>query len=101
MRLPLVYFTEAGWEIEKYTYTDELFEKLREIARTKDFEFIKTLKDNNRKMIFLLLDQIEKSGDSRFLPALEYWKSIDYKKVKARIEGVIEAIGEGESDEKT
>jgi len=98
-RLPLVYFTEAGWEIEKHTYTDELLEKLREISRTKDFEFIKTLKDKNRKMIFLLLDKIQKSGDSGFLPALEYWKSIDYKKVKARIDVVIKKIGEGRREE--
>jgi superfamily II DNA helicase RecQ len=68
-RLPLVYFTEAGWEMEKHTYTDELLEKLKQISRTKDFEFIKTLKDKNRKMIFLLLDKIQKSGDSVFLPA--------------------------------
>lgn len=94
-RLPLVYFTEAGWEIEQDTYTDELLEKLKEISRTKDFEFIKTLKHKNRKMILLLLDKIQNSVDSGFLPALEYWKSVDYKKVKSRIDGVIKKIGGG------
>jgi len=99
-RLPLVYFTEAGWEIEQDTYTDELLEKLKEISRKKDkdFEFIKTLKDRNRKMIFLLLDKIQKSGDSGFLPALEYWRSVDYRKVQARIDGVMEAIGGGRGE---
>lgn len=94
-RLPLLYFTELGWEIEKETYSDELFERLREISETNDFDFIKTLKDNNRKMIFLLLDKIQKSGDCRFLPALEYWKGVDYRKVRMRIKQVIEKIGEG------
>jgi superfamily II DNA helicase RecQ len=93
-RLPLIVFTEPGWEIEKDTYADELFEKLKNISETKDFDFIKTLKDRNRGMIFLLLDKIRKSRDARFLPVLEYWKSIDYKKVRARIDSVIRTITE-------
>jgi len=98
-RLPLLAFTEAGWGIEKDTYSDELFEKLKSISEAKDFDFIKTLKDRNRGVIFMLLDKINKSGDRRFLPVLEFWKSIEYKKVKAGIDSVIAEIGDGRRGE--
>jgi len=76
-----------------------LLERLEEVSETKNIEFIKTLKERNRGMIFLLLDKIKKSGDRRFLPVLEHWKSIDYKKVKAGIDSVIAEIGDGRRGE--
>ncbi len=50
------------------------------------------LKDRNRKLIWCLLDKIEASGNPKYLPLLEAWEQIDYKKVKLRIEEVMREI---------
>ena len=43
------------------------------------------LKDKNRGLIFLLLEKVQLSKDKKYIPILEAWKEIDYKKVKQRI----------------
>ena len=43
-------------------------------------------------MVILLLDKIQARGDSKYIPILEAWRKIDYKKVRARINSVIRAI---------
>ena len=50
------------------------------------------LKDRNRQVIWRLLDKIEASGDPRYIPALEAWEPIDYRKVRARIRSVIRVL---------
>jgi superfamily II DNA helicase RecQ len=94
-RLPLLYFTDKGWEIEKETCTDELLAKMKALFGSSDLDLIDTLKDKDRKMMFLLLDKIEAAGDPQFVPLLEYWKTIDYKKVQAKINGVIKKLEGG------
>ena len=67
-RLPLLVFSEKGWQIEK--------EKARVI-----FE----MKEVNRQVVMRVLDKIEKDGTEEFLPYLEAWKMLEVKKVAARI----------------
>ncbi len=88
-RLPLLVYTPMGWEIEKDTYSDELLEAMK---NNIDFFNLETLKDRNRGMIFLLLDKIAKSGDKRFILLLKRWGQIDYKKVRKRINKIIEEL---------
>jgi type IV secretory pathway VirB4 component len=47
------------------------------------------LKDRNRDLIFLLLDKIKATNDKKYIPLLEAWKAIDFKKVQAVIQHVI------------
>lgn len=56
------------------------------------------LKDRNREVIWRLLEKIEASGDRRYIPALEAWEPIDYRKVRARIRSVIQTL-RGENTE--
>ena len=88
-RLPLLAFTKKGWEIEKDTYADELLEKLRGMLGAPDYTFLMELKDRDRGMILLLLNKIQATGDKRFIPLLEAWAEIDYKKVRKAIRDVI------------
>lgn len=92
-RLPLLVYTELGWEIEKDTYSSELLDLLSKIAdrldEETDFSF---LKDRNRKMIFMLLDKIRATGNRKLIPVLEHWKQVEYKKVRQRITEVIAEI---------
>ena len=56
-RLPMLVFTDKGWEIERETYANELMNKLMEAADKGEYEFVETLKDRNRGMILLLLEK--------------------------------------------
>ena len=92
-RLPMLIYGPKGWEIEKDTYTDELlagFDKLIE-SGINSFNML-YLKDRARDMIMLLLDKIQARGDIKYIPILEAWRKIDYKKVRVRINSVIRDI---------
>jgi len=92
-RLPVLVFTEAGWEIEKETFANELLAGFDELLTTKQPPYdLSYLKDRNRTLIWCLLDKIEASGNPKYLPLLEAWEQIDYKKVKLRIEEVMRKI---------
>jgi hypothetical protein len=91
-RLPLIVYTQKGWEIERENYADELlagFDKLIQEGPPFDMEY---LKDRDRPMILRLLDKIEATGDPRYVPLLVAWKKIDYKKVQIRIRDVIRRL---------
>ena len=88
-RIPLLVYTQKGWEIERENYADELlagFDNLIQKGPPFDMEY---LKDRDRQMILRLLDKIETAGDARYVPLLEAWKKIDYKKIQFRIREVI------------
>ena len=89
-RLPLLVYTPIGWEIEKDTYSDELlagFDKLLDIDQRI---FLMTyLKDRNRDMIMMLLDKVQVTQNPKYIPILEAWGKIDYKKVQKRLSAVI------------
>ena len=89
-RLPLLIYSPIGWEIEKETYTDELLEQFRKMIEVGDTSYdFSQLKDRDRGMIFLLLDKIQNLRDARFVPLLNNWEKVDYKKVQQRIHSVI------------
>jgi len=43
-RLPMIVYTEIGWEIERDTYSDELLKKLRSLIPGGDYSFVNKLK---------------------------------------------------------
>jgi len=92
-RLPLLVYTPQGWEIEKETYSDELLRSFDEMLESGSELFnMRFLKDKNRGLILLLLQKIEETEDSKYIPILEAWEKIDYKKVVKRIRQVITSI---------
>ena len=92
-RLPLLVYTRKGWEIEMDTYSDELLQGFDEMLASGKTDFDMTyLKDRNREMIFMLLDKVVATGDKKYIPILEAWKRIDYKKVRQRINWVINKL---------
>lgn len=95
-RLPLLVYTDKGWEIERETYAEELLGKLKQAAADQEYEIVETLQERDRGLIWLLLDKIESSGKKEFVTILEAWKEIAYKKVKTRIREVMEKLGEAD-----
>ena len=75
------------------TYSDELLQGFDEmLARGKtDFDMTYS-KDRNREMILMLLDKVAATGDKKYIPILEAWKRIDYKKVRQKIDGIINRL---------
>lgn len=92
-RLPLLVYTRKGWEIEMDTYSDEMLQGFDEMIASGQTYFDMTyLKDRNREMILMLLDKVAVTADTKYIPILEAWKKIDYKKVRKRINWVINKL---------
>ncbi len=91
-RLPVIVYTEKGWEIERETYAEELLQKLTGLLKGNDFSFVADLKDRNRGMILLLIEKIKNTGNTDFIPLLRAWQAIEYKKVRQAIQGVINEL---------
>ena len=97
-RLPLLVYTERGWEIERETYAEELLRGFDEMVAASEGPYdMEYLKDRNRGLILLLLEKVEASGDPRYIPLLEAWAQVDYKKVRKRIGEVIASIREADA----
>ncbi|QQK76978.1 zinc-ribbon domain containing protein [Salicibibacter cibarius] len=92
-KLPMIVFTERGWQIESDQRADELLSEwkqwLEEGKRQPEMSY---LKDRNRHMIFLFLEKIRETQDRKYIPYLLEWEKIDYKKVRAKIRATIKAL---------
>ena len=84
-RLPLLVFSEKGWQIEKETLAQELYQRMCLDVEEKKARVIFEMKEVNRQVVMCVLDKIEKDGTKEFLPYLEAWKMLEVKKVAARI----------------
>lgn len=94
-KLPMIVFTARGWKIQSDQYSGQLLKEwdkwLDEDSPIPNMEY---LKDRNRELIHLLLDKVEETRDTKYIPILEAWEAIDYKKVRQRIRSVIKVIKE-------
>lgn len=91
-RLPLLVFSEKGWEIEKETFAEELYQRFCLDVIEKNARVIFEMKEVNRQVVMCVLDKIEENGTDEFLTFLEAWKLMEVKKVAARITGVENTI---------
>ena len=91
-RLPLLVFSEKGWQIEKETFAQELYLRMCLDVEEKKARVIFEMKEVNRQVVMCVLDKIEKDGTKEFLPYLEAWKMLEVKKVAARIAEVEKKI---------
>ena len=87
-RLPLLVFSEKGWQIEKETFAQELYRRMCLDVEEKKARVFFEMKEVNRQVVMCVLDKIEKEGTEEFLPYLESWKMLEVKKVAARISEV-------------
>ncbi len=95
-RLPVLVYTDAGWAIEKESYAVELLHGFDKRLTTAQPTYdMSELKDRNRALIWYLLDKIEAGRNPKYLPLLEAWAEIEYKKVRQRIRQVMEKLNPG------
>jgi hypothetical protein len=91
-KLPVIVFSNTGWEIERETYAEELFQKMQYLLDTGDYSFVSELKDRNRGMILLLIKKIKDTNNSQFIPLLRAWQFTEYKKVQAELQRAIHSL---------
>ena len=91
-RLPLLVFSDQGWEIEKETYAQELYQQFCLDVKENNPRVIHKLIKVNRKVILRILDIIEEEGNKEFIPCLEAYKKIETKRIGRRIIEVENAI---------
>lgn len=91
-RLPLLVFSEKGWEIEKETFAEEFYQRFCLDIKEKNARVIFEMKEVNRQVVMLVLDKIEKDGTDEFLTCLEAWRFLEVKKVAVRIAEVENTI---------
>ena len=84
-RLPLLVFSEKGWQIEKEIFAQEIYQRMCLDVKENKARVIFEMKEVNRQVVMRVLDKIEKDGTEEFLPYLEAWKMLEVKKVAARI----------------
>ena len=84
-RLPLLVFSEKGWQIEKETFAQEIYQRMCLDVKENKARVIFEMKEVNRQVVMRVLDKIEKDGTEEFLPYLEACKMLEVKKVAARI----------------
>ncbi len=80
-RLPLIVYSEKGWEVERETYADELLQKMTTLIGKKELSFVEELKDKNRGMILLLLEKIRETNNPDFIPVLKAWQGKEYLQI--------------------
>lgn len=91
-RLPMLVFSEKGWEMERDTYAEELYQNMRRDAEEGQFRTIHEMKDVNRLVVFDVLEKIRACRDEAFLPMLAEWKKSEVRKVRERIGSVEKTI---------
>ena len=100
-RLPLLVFSKKGWQIEKETFAQELYQRMCLDVKENKARVIFEMKEVNRQVVMRVLDKIEKDGTEEFLPYLEAWKMLEVKKVAARIAEVENKISKKSSRTRT
>lgn len=88
-QLPVLVFTPVGWAFERENYAEELLQKLTHLLKGEDYSFVLELKDRNREMILLLIEKIKATNNQAFIPLLQAWHDVDYKKMKAVLQNAI------------
>ncbi len=91
-RRPLLVLTPLGREIERQTVAVELmddFDEMLEKGPPYDLTF---LVEGDREVIPVLLEKVAQSRDPKYIPLLEAWSVLEFKKVRNRIQQVIAAL---------
>jgi len=93
-RLPMLVYTDKGWEIEKETFALEKLARLdRQLEEGKPDKSFEWLNDMNLQVRFRILDMIAESGDSKYIHALKLWKGSASLRVRDRIKGILKKSG--------
>jgi len=81
-RLPMIIFSEKGWETYKPFYVEELYNLVLNVNETICNGLIEQLKQTNRQVVKLLVLKIGESKNIGFIRFLIKWEIVEVKKVR-------------------
>lgn len=85
-RLPLLVYTQRGWEIEREIYADELLEGInRLLADGNELQDLSWLTEKHPEVLQLVLDKIADTRDPKYLPLLKRWKNKATRRISNHI----------------
>lgn len=99
-RLPMLKFSEIGWQIERETYAEELFQKFVSSAAEKEGSIVFQMEPVNRQVKHILLEKLGEKGTADMIPLLAAWKVLEVKKIQSRLGGIIRALEEKQRAER-
>lgn len=91
-RLPMIIFSEKGWETYKPLYADELYDCILNVNETTNNALIERLKETNREVVKMLLLKIGGSKNISFIRFLTKWEVDEVKKVRFMINATISKL---------
>jgi len=91
-RLPMIIFSDKGWETYKPFYVDELYNRILNVNETICNDLIEQFKQTNREVVKLLLLRIGGSKNIGFIRFLTKWEVVEVKKVRFMINGAINKV---------
>ena len=92
-RLPLLVYTQRGWEIEREIYADELLEGInRLLADGNELQDLSWLTERNPEVLELVLDKIADTGDPKYLPILRPWQNKATRRISNHIRAARRAL---------
>lgn len=81
-RLPMIIFSEKGWETYKPYYVEELYTLILRVNEIGTENLIERLKQTNRQVVKMLLLKIGESMNIGFIRFLIKWEAAEVKKVR-------------------
>ena len=91
-RLPMIIFSEKGWETYKPFYADELYSCILKADKNIWSDLIEQLKQTNRQVVKLLLLKIGTSRNIGFIRFLEKWEEVEVRKVREMINKAVNKL---------
>ena len=80
--LPMIIFSEKGWETYKPYYVEELYALILKVNEIGTENLIERLKQTNRQVVKMLLLKIGESMNIGFIRFLIKWEAAEVKKVR-------------------
>lgn len=91
-RLPMLVFSDKGWDTYKPVYMEELYHKILNVEEDQRETLIEELTHTNREVIMLLLLHIGNSKNIGFIRFLTKWEQAEVKKVRQKINSTISKL---------
>lgn len=73
-RLPMLVFSEKGWDMYKLQYAAELMEKILSVSNADREALVTMLKGTNREVVILILEEMSESGNQDLMGFLRCGK---------------------------
>lgn len=91
-RLPMIIFSEKGWETYKPYYVEELYSLILRVNEIGTENLIERLKQTNRQVVKMLLLKVRESRNIGFIRFLMEWEAVEVKKVRIIINHTISKL---------